>query len=399
MVPAPGQYIPPALFFDQAPSGAPFDGTHDQPTDLDADDASSSIRKRVDSESSESAAPPVKRPRGRPRGSKNKTTMAATAPKPTPKAPTQSTKKTTTTKSTQKNKANRENIPPPPVFLLESSDDEIEKTEDGKLRQWQPSEKTRAFDFILGAEADRRFEQHKVNPGHVYKRLSELVFGGARSSASVKSMYTRALTTFAWIRAFLEFTGNGGGDGDSDDDAEAILTRRLVAARESGLPLGDLKPATIDEWEKNGWTDLFMGRLGGSAKVMRKVVRSSAAAISDLDDDGDSDKEAEGNIHPSLQKTKHSAAAIVTEPKHTPASAFRKQVGQSFSGLGDFMKIKAAAEEKKAAVLDARLAFDREKLELEKARGKVDMAQKVLAMAGASDQVRDAANAFLLTLF
>lgn len=85
------------------------------------------------------------------------------------------------------------------------------------------------------------------------------LFEGARSADSVKSMYMRSLETFAWIRAFNNFTGNGGGDPDSDDP-EAVLKSKIAAARGAGLHLGALKPATITEWERNGWFDLFNGR-------------------------------------------------------------------------------------------------------------------------------------------
>ncbi|KAJ7895810.1 hypothetical protein B0H13DRAFT_1885420 [Mycena leptocephala] len=134
----------------------------------------------------------------------------------------------------------------------------------------------------------------------------------------------------------------------------------------------------------------LVSRLGTSAKVARKVVRSSASAISDLDDDS---SESDANIHPKLRKAAvpKTPAAIVSEPKHAPSSAFRKQVTNSFSGLGDFMKMKAAAEEKKASVLDARLVIvEREKLEMDKRRE---------SMAGASDEAKVAANTFLLNLF
>ncbi|KAJ7325410.1 hypothetical protein DFH08DRAFT_787542 [Mycena albidolilacea] len=288
----------------------------------------------------------------------------------------------------------------PPTIDLADSDDDIERTEDGKIRNWQVAEKTRVFEFILGPTeaAERRFEQHKVNPSRVYKRASE-IFNGTRTPQSVKSMYVRSLETFTWIRAFNNFTGNGGGDADCDDP-EAILKGRIAAARRSGLPLGSLKPVTVTEWEHNGWYDLFDSRLGTSAKVAREVVRSSASAISDLDDDS---SDSDATIHPELRKAAvrvpKTPAATVSEPKHTPSSAFRKQVTNSFSGLGDFMKMKAVAEEKKASVLDARLVIEREKLEMDKTKGKVEMAEKVLSMAGASDEAKVAANTFLLNLF
>ncbi|KAJ7312294.1 hypothetical protein DFH08DRAFT_822331 [Mycena albidolilacea] len=57
------------------------------------------------------------------------------------------------------------------------------------------------------------------------------------------------------------------------------------------------------------------------------------------------------------------------------------------------------AKEKKASAYDAKLTLEREKFEMDKTKGKVDMAHKILSTPGASDQVKDAANAFLLTLF
>jgi len=202
------------------------------------------------------------------------------------------------------------------------------------------------------------------------------------------------------MRAFDGFTGNGGGDADSDDPT-AILKSKLGAARKASLPIGSLKPATIMEWEKNGWSDLFNNRFGASAKVSREVVRNSATAISDLDDDSGDDSDV--NIHPELCKpvprAPQTPAATVSEPKHTPSSTFRKQVTSSFGNLGELMKMKMVAEEKKASVLDARLNLEREKLEMDKAKGKVEMAHTVLSTPGASDQVKEAANAWLLTLF
>jgi hypothetical protein len=80
-------------------------------------------------------------------------------------------------------------------------------------------------------------------------------------------------------------------------------------------------------------------------------------------------------------------------------SAFREQVNGSFSGLGEFMKIKVAAEEKKATMLDTKLALDRERLEMDKAKGKIDVAERVLAMPSASNEVKERVNAYLLDYF
>ncbi|KAJ6525518.1 hypothetical protein DFH09DRAFT_1095571 [Mycena vulgaris] len=50
------------------------------------------------------------------------------------------------------------------------SDSEIEET---SRRNWADEEKTQFFNFLLAPDeaGDRRFEQYKKNPGHVYKRV------------------------------------------------------------------------------------------------------------------------------------------------------------------------------------------------------------------------------------
>ncbi|KAJ6614532.1 hypothetical protein B0H10DRAFT_2221271 [Mycena sp. CBHHK59/15] len=108
--------------------------------------------------SADAELPAVKRPRWRPRGSTKRSASAAPA------------KAKTTAKPKAPKKADQENIPPP--IELADSDDEIERSADGKVRYWKPSEKTRVFTFILGldTEGERRFNQHKTNPGRVYKR-------------------------------------------------------------------------------------------------------------------------------------------------------------------------------------------------------------------------------------
>ncbi|KAJ7928399.1 hypothetical protein B0H13DRAFT_1860592 [Mycena leptocephala] len=137
------------------------------------------------------------------------------------------------------------------------------------------------------------------------------------------------------------------------------------------------------------------------AKVARPVSRSSASALSDLDNDMSEDNDSsDANINPDLHKAAlRVPKKTVSEPKHAPSSAFREQVNGSFNGLGEFMKIKVAAEEKKASMLDAKLALDRERLEMDKAKGKIDMAERVLAIPSASNEVKERVNAYLLDYF
>ncbi|KAJ7907593.1 hypothetical protein B0H13DRAFT_2662316 [Mycena leptocephala] len=352
-------------------------------------------RKRVASNSQPQSPP--KRKRGRPAGSTKAKTAAAQRAKPAAKSQPKVAQR----------KSVKENIPPPETIELSDSDNEIERTDTGKIRHWQPDERTTFYRFLLAFDpvGDKRFVQHQVDPGRVYRRASEILFSGERSAASIKSMWLRSLDAFQWIRAFESFTGNGGGDPDSDDPEAQYPQEETRRSAQIGK---------ITEWEDNGWWDLFNDRLGTSAKVAREVVRNSAASISDIDDNFDEEEgESEGNIHPLLLEESRAInkaatltpsvpktpAAIVSEPKHVPSSAFRKQTINSFGNIGDYMKMKMISEEKKTTVLDAKLGLEREKLELDKMKGKVEMARSVFAMDGTTEEVKDAANAFLLSLF
>lgn len=207
---------------------------------------------------------PPKRKRGCPAGSTKAKTAAAQRAKPAAKSQPKVAQR----------KSVKENIPPLEMIKLSDSDNEIEKTDTGKIWHWQPDERTTFYQFLLAFDpvGDKRFVQHQVDPGRVYRRVclihsfsgstksfamaSEILFSGECSAASIKSMWLHSLNVFQWIRAFESFTGNGGGDPDSDDP-EAILKEKLAAACKLGLPLRSLKPSTIMEWEDNGWWDLF----------------------------------------------------------------------------------------------------------------------------------------------
>ncbi|KAJ7746115.1 hypothetical protein DFH07DRAFT_962994 [Mycena maculata] len=278
---------------------------------------------------------------------------------------------------------------------IEWSESETEST----TKRWPMRDRDKFYKFLLGsdAEGDKRFEQHKRNPGHVYERASQILFNGKRSADSIKGQWQRSLKTFEWIVAFESFTGNGGGDGDSND-ASAVLKGKLTRARAAGIAIGSLTPAKIKEWDDNHWRDLFEERLGNSAKVTRPVVRSSAAPLSDAEDlDNESD---DGAIDPILKsQTKKTAAATVSEPKHAPASKFRAQASESFGNIGALVKVKIAADEKRAQALGAKLELDERRFKLESTKAKVDLARSVFGTDGVSAEVRDAANSFLLGYF
>ncbi|KAJ7854365.1 hypothetical protein B0H13DRAFT_2081243 [Mycena leptocephala] len=152
MAPPPAPYMSPEQLY-----GHPSPFTPPETTPDASIDTINSTRKRASSDADETP-PPAKRGRGRPRKAPNADAPAKPKPKTKPKA-------------AKKDKSNKENLPP--VIDIMDSDDELEKNEDGKPRYWTAEEKTCFFEFIFGpdADAERRFTQHKVNPGHVYKRI------------------------------------------------------------------------------------------------------------------------------------------------------------------------------------------------------------------------------------
>ncbi|KAJ7291829.1 hypothetical protein C8J57DRAFT_1458523 [Mycena rebaudengoi] len=397
MVPQPGPYIPPGQFYAHLLPGKSQNAAPDAP-----EAPAQPSRKRVASVTQ--LAPPVtKRQRGRPRGS---TTKAPSAPRAKAKPKAASSK---SAKSAGRTRATKENTAPPAPLELSDSDSEIESSR----RHWTGEEKTDFFKFLLAKDeqGDKRFEQHQTDPSHVYKRASEILFKGSRSPASIKSLWTRSLDTYMWMHAFESFTRNGGGDGDCVDDPQAILKTKMSAARKAGVVLGSLKPATITEWENNGWYDLFDDRLGTSARVSRTVVRNSASAISDLEDpSSDEEHSSDDNIHLALLEqsritnaatasTPKTPAARVSEPKHVPSSNLRKSATNSFGNIGELMKMKMLSEEKRATALEQKLDLERQKLEFDKTKGKVEMARAVLGTEGVDDDVKMAANSYLKSLF
>lgn len=174
----PGPYLSPAQVYGQplpfTTNATTIDASDDanstRKTTIDASDDANSTRKRAGS-NADGTSPPAKRPRGRPR---NPAKVGTSAKSKSSTAVPAKPKATTKSKATKKDTANQENTPPTIDLALADSDDDVEKSEDGKIRHWTADEKTIVYEFILGSddEAERRFEQHKVNPGHVYKKVS-----------------------------------------------------------------------------------------------------------------------------------------------------------------------------------------------------------------------------------
>lgn len=98
--------------------------------------------------------------------------------------------------------------------------------------------------------------------------------------------------------------------------------------------------------------------------------RNSTAPLSDAED---LSANSDDNLDPMLKaESKHNLknpAATVSEPKHVPAaSKFRAQTAQSFGNIGEYLKVKIVADEKKAKALEAKLELDECRFELDRQR-------------------------------
>jgi hypothetical protein len=139
-----------------------------------------------------------------------------------------------------------------------------------------------------------------------------------------------------------------------------------------------------------------------------------------LDDEINSDAEFDCPPHRMGKKTLRETHSV-SEPKHKAAKNFRTKVAASVSGVGDFLKQKVEFDEKKFLRDEKRhdtlQGISQERLDLERRRenhlereskvkeeaedkhNRLSMATKVLEMQGAGDQLRSAAENYLLTLF
>ena len=147
-----------------------------------------------------------------------------------------------------------------------------------------------------------------------------------------------------------------------------------------------------------------MFRLGRSPKITREVARHSASAVlSDEIEELSSSDTKSPSAPPKSKKATLPANHTVSEPKHKAASKYCAELTASMSSLGDFLNKKAAMDDKKFMLIEEKAAHKREldewKRALDEKRERMDMVKAVLSMEGASDEVKAAANKYLLNLF
>ncbi|KAJ7754665.1 hypothetical protein DFH07DRAFT_1029118 [Mycena maculata] len=117
-------------------------------------------------------------------------------------------------------------------------------------KHWPVTDRDKLFKFILGqdAEGDKRSEQHKKNPGHIYDVALKNLFKGKHTVDVIRSQWQCTVKLYGRMVVFAKFTGNGGVDPNTDDPS-AVLKGKLGGAHTARLAIGSLIPVTILEWD------------------------------------------------------------------------------------------------------------------------------------------------------
>ncbi|KAK1229573.1 hypothetical protein PQX77_007358 [Marasmius sp. AFHP31] len=304
---------------------------------------------------------------------------------------------------------------------------------------WKEHETTSLFQNLFGPDADRIFQTLLTNPQRVFDEISPLVGGGTFTASACKSKYERSRTIYGWIKEFEKFTG-GGGDGDHEDEdgvgVPASYGRRLDGAKKKQFAVGNLTAAVIYQWETNGWTDLWNSRFGKAPNISRVVVRNSDEPVSDWEDEGGSQHALDNGSPPPSTSTPEQArhdsgvnspaptavppptptpkstSGTVSEPKSTPrrSTSFQESASQSLQNVNKFIDLKTKGEERRLDVIEAQLDLNRKRedrlereaearKEIEVRAQKVQMATTVLGNDHVSEEVKVAANKFLMDYF
>ncbi|KAK7021724.1 Histone acetyltransferase [Paramarasmius palmivorus] len=196
-------------------------------------------------------------------------------------------------------------------------------------KHWSDADQATVYVFLLGPGNTRNFDYVKDRNGGKYifsKVVQECKLSQTRSWEAVKSLFGRAFKTYTAIKALEDFTGGGGdGDFDMDNDEEAVAaySRKLAAAKSSGVDIGTLSAALVHKWHEKGWYTLFHDRYSDSVRVDRHHDYHSAQ--NNLTENEDTDIEEVKAIKPASQ--------TVSEPKHTPKKPSKVQQSSSANNI------------------------------------------------------------------
>ncbi|OCH95420.1 hypothetical protein OBBRIDRAFT_788308 [Obba rivulosa] len=137
-------------------------------------------------------------------------------------------------------------------------------------KHWTDEEKDELFRWMLGD--DERWAAFRTKMNNVFREGAKQVFGDRKTYTALKSCFHRNLEVFKQIYAFESFLlspdrppspepGLQVLQGGPEEPARAaVVERRLAAARDAGVPVGNLSLKMLDHWFRMGWYQLFKNR-------------------------------------------------------------------------------------------------------------------------------------------
>ncbi|KAF5332506.1 hypothetical protein D9611_005117 [Ephemerocybe angulata] len=285
---------------------------------------------------------------------------------------------------------------------------------------WTKADRTALFKYFLdeGDDQERRMKQLKVNRSEAFREAVKVVFPtGSYTDKAAKSQWERSYKTYKWIGSFNRFTGNGGGDGDATADALAQSMSKITAARKSGMDLGSLNAKTVQEWEDLGWYDLFHAQFHDHPAANITNVATAVTSISDDEDENLGalkEKSTPARLHrqatlasstniaqvfASKTQFDRERAAVLDTREEERLSIERQRLESDTKHLASRLELDIKRDTREDRDLTTRLELDIKRDAREDQNHRAAWAEKVAANPNVGQDVKDAAQRYLMTLF
>ncbi|RXW12261.1 hypothetical protein EST38_g13593 [Candolleomyces aberdarensis] len=287
---------------------------------------------------------------------------------------------------------------------------------------WTKAEHTTLYKYFFGDDPNHKhcLTLLKKNQSGVYRKITAKLFTGRHSKAAVKGQWEC--------------------DATSDDEAGKLAqsSEKLVAARKArkaGVDLGSLSIATVLEWKKEGWLDLFQSQFCKHPSLNPRGVIILMSQVSDdklssLSDSGTEDHSGNKKKHSFLvlsnsdlsnsdnvRKKQRCRKSASPKAKSTPACHHCETTLVSAGNIAQALKQRASAETQQATALETHFKLEHErdevKITLERQRHELEvqrdaceakaqcvgLAERVLGNPSASDALKKSAEDYLMNLF
>ncbi|KAI0690621.1 hypothetical protein BC835DRAFT_1417656 [Cytidiella melzeri] len=228
--------------------------------------------------------------------------------------------------------------------------DESDIGPSGGAKHWTDEEKTRLFQWML--TDDSRWEAFGSKMNTIFREGSAALFNSRKTFTALKSCYHRNLDVFRQIYAFEAFLAksptlpleppnasspSSNSEGMSQQEMQEIadellpsafaspaqrqsfLERKLEAARNFNIPVGNLTIRVLDHWQTTGWYILFKRRFREDPQTGMPIPRHGA--LRHLDEhnaspDSRMDDEEEAGISSALHASQTTESLSDAQRRH-----------------------------------------------------------------------------------